>query len=111
MKIVISLFILLVWSGLALAVEWNPFDNLHVNNIRAQGQRDVISFITTEATHNPAACGGIDHYAIDATEEVSKEMLSILLSAAATGNSIGINIDSTLCLHGRPKILDVWINY
>ena len=110
MKIVMSLIIFLALPSFA---ESNPFDNLHVNNIRAQGHRGVISFVTSEVIQGPATCVNKDHYAISTTEGLSSQMLSILLSAAATGKTIGINVDTdpASCIYGRPKVFDVWINY
>ena len=100
-------------SSYAFSIEWNVKDNIHVTDIRAQGQRDIISFTTAEPIYNPGSCGGgtADHYVIPIAEEVSDHMLSILLSAAAMGKTVGVNVHSGECFAGRPVVLDVWINY
>ena len=112
MKKYLTLALGLLICGNAMAVEWNVIDNVHIKSIRAQGQADVISFITIEPTFNPAKCGSTQFYEISKTEEMSGQMLSILLSAAAINKTVGLNVHSGECASsGRPKVLDVWINY
>ena len=92
------------------AVEWNWYEGMTIKSVREQGLRDVISFITNEPIRNPGNCPNTDHYAIESSLTISKEMLSILLSASMAGKTIGINIHSTECIFGRPKVIDVQVN-
>jgi len=102
--------IFVLFINVAHSVEWNWYEGMTVKSVRAQGLRDVISFITNEPIRNPGNCPNTDHYAIESSLAISKEMLSNLLSASMAGKSIGVNIHSTECSFGRPKVLDVQIN-
>ena len=97
MKLVILLVCIFSFFANSGPSDWyNWYEPLTVKDIRVQGNRNIISFRTIEPHMNPNGTCNNGYYSI-ANEGLSKEMLSLLLTAHASGKKIGINVDGTQC--------------
>jgi hypothetical protein len=87
-------------------------NNVDVKDVRAGiTAASMVSFGTTQSMSNPAACAGVDYYAV--AFDVNghhRSVLAILLTAMATGRKVNIYVVDGQCHStGRPLVQDVTI--
>ena len=62
-------------------------------------------FLLSGTPKNPDECGLVDHYFVRATNEMYKEMFSLVLAAKKSASQITVYLDG--CDNGRPKVTSV----
>lgn len=81
-----------------------------IKSVRAQGAAGQASFITVDASVNPANCGNVDYYGITAQHNPDL-VLSALLSAHLAGRTIDFFVLDNECdVFARPSVTDVSVN-